>query len=274
MESEPAAADDVLTGLDALVIISVGITGLHVGLLRCNCLVRILDTALGIPVLADGCSVEGGAGLHAEGGILVGAIRGGRVGTEVVGRSLELTEDEIPGLLLGSALGECEQLLVAGTVIVLVQRLCDDGNATEVADHHEIAVRTDETCLCDIGLGHFRGYGPHLGRCSRRLDEVVYRTDGTPVPEGLDAVHSIIRVGVEAVVTAVAVGRIQRVLVLISASVHGDIGVHLCKEHLDTGFGGSHVLAGHLGQVTLETVKEFLAGGQRQGEGCKCGKYV
>ena len=158
------------------------------------------------------------------------------------------------------------------SVIVFVQRLRDNGDTAEIADHDEVAVCTHEAGFRHIAFGSCGGHDIALSRILNDLYEVVDGTDGTPVPEGLDTVHTIVRVGIEAVVTTVAVGCIHRILVLVPVCIHRDIRVYFGQQHLDTCFRRSHVLARHLGQVAFEVVEESLAGSEGQRKAQKRGQ--
>ena len=255
VEGEIAGIHDGLAGLDALGVIGVRIGGFHVGELLLHGFVVGRDRLL-VPVLADGCGVEGDAGLKSEGGPPGGAVFPVLAGFgQQRGGLVELRDHEIPGLLLGAARDIEPFVLVA--VIILVERFGDDGHAAVAPYHREIAVCAGEDRFAEHSVARSLVDGVLLQGHVHQLDEVVDRTYLRVVPE---TGH------VDVVVGALGVGGQGRVHVLGVERIHRDGGVHIGEKLLQTGLARSHVRLGHSGEVSLQAVEQLVAGAQAEAE--------
>ena len=176
-----AGLDDLVSGGNRLLIIGICIGSLHVGEFLLHGVVGSVDGGT-VPILAFGSGPEGGAGLHAQGRVLVGTHFLGLLGRKKVGCLLELIQDPVPGFLLRRTGNVQAEVLT--TVIFLIQGMVHDGNATVHAYLEEITVGTQEHALSTEGvLGGFIDDTLLLSGI-QGLQELVDGTDGSIVPEG------------------------------------------------------------------------------------------
>ena len=208
VQGELAGVDDLLAGLDALGKVRVRIGSLHVGELLLNGLVAGGNRLLG-PVLAQGRRIQRHAGLQAEGRPLAGAIFTAlRLVRKKFRGLVQLGDHEIPGLLLRAARNVEAFILV--TIVLVVQRLGHDRNATVTTHHCEIAVGPGKDGLAQHLVTGFLVDGVLLQGQVDLLDELVDRTHLRIIPETRHG---------DVVVVCLRVGGKRRVLVLPKGAV-------------------------------------------------------
>ena len=265
VEAELAGVDDGFAGRDALLVVTIGVGGVHIGEFLGDGLVAGQTCVL--PVLAHGSGPEGDAGLETEGGPLGGAVVAGAAGVrQEIGRLVQFGEDEVPGLLLGAA-GDVQFRALAAVVLV-VQRFGHDRNAAIDADGSEIVVGPDELGFAQERVVGLLGDDVVLLGLADGLDEEVDVADVGVVPV---AVHAA---GIAAA-TGGLIG-VGSVLLAFRESAHRNGLVQRRHQTVQTGLGGGEVRRGHLGQVAFEVVEDLVAGGQAEDDRSaeNIGKYL